>query len=288
MNNPTSVVPAPDQGPSSTAIEDRGQAPAGIQDKTIFGFWVYLMTDLIVFAALFAVYAVLRGNTFGGPSARELFSLPTALTETLILLTSSFTCGLAMIAVHRGTQSESPLSASTAVFPAARPSSFLGVDKAIPSSGFGPLARKSRDVATKRAFGLGSAKNQAIFWFGVTFALGLAFLALELTEFSRLVADGNSWQRSAFLSSFFTLVGTHGLHIAVGLLWMLVSMVQIWFRPVRHSLPGLHSSSDGGGDGGGLTPFVTSKLIRLSLFWHFLDIVWIFIFTIVYLMGTIR
>jgi cytochrome o ubiquinol oxidase subunit 3 len=183
------------------------------QDKTVFGFWVYLMTDLIMFAGLFAAYAVLRDNTFGGPSAAQLFSLPTALTETLILLTSSFTCGLAILAVHR--------------------------DK----------------------------KNQTLIWFGLTLLLGLTFLGFELTEFSHLIAEGNSWTRSAFLSSFFTLVGTHGLHITVGSLWIVVAMQQVWFR--------------------GLTPFVNLKLTRLALFWHFLDLVWIFIFTIVYLMGAL-
>lgn len=182
-------------------------------DKTVFGFWVYLMTDLIIFAALFAAYAVLHGNTFGGPSARELFNLPFALLETLVLLTSSFTCGLAMLAVHKNN------------------------------------------------------KNQTLVWFGITFVLGLTFLTLELNEFSRFVHEGNSWQRSAFLSSFFTLVGTHGLHIASGLLWILITMILVWFR--------------------GITTSVTSKLTLLSLFWHFLDIVWIFIFTIVYLMGAV-
>ena len=180
-------------------------------DKAAFGFWVYLMTDLIMFATLFAAYAVLRDNTFGGPSAAQLFSLNSALAETLILLTSSFTCGLAMLAAHRG------------------------------------------------------KKNQTIAWLGVTLALGLTFLTLELTEFSHLLAGGNSWTSNAFLSSFFALVGTHGLHIAIGSLWMIVMMKMIWTR--------------------GLTPFTTSKLTRLALFWHFLDIVWIFIFTIVYLMG---
>jgi len=180
-------------------------------DKVIFGFWVYLMSDLIIFAALFATYAVLRGATFGGPSGMTLFSLPGALGETLILLTSSFTCGLAMLAVER------------------------------------------------------NKKNQALVWFGVTFILGVTFLALELSEFSRLLASGNGPQANAFLSSFFTLVGTHGLHITVGLLWMLVAILQIKLK--------------------GLSPFVVSKLRRLALFWHFLDIIWIFIFTIVYLMG---
>lgn len=180
-------------------------------DTVLFGFWVYLMTDLVVFAVLFATYAVLSQSTFGGPSGAELFSLPSALAETLILLTSSFTCGLAMLAVYVG------------------------------------------------------KKNQALSWFLATFFLGLAFLGMELTEFSRLIAAGNGPQRSAFLSSFFTLVGVHGLHITVGLLWILVSMAQIKLR--------------------GLSPSVTSKLARFALFWHFLDIVWIFIFTIVYLMA---
>ncbi len=178
-------------------------------DKFVFGFWVYLMTDLISFAGLFAAFAVLRGNTFGGPSGRELFDMPMVLTETLILLTSSFTCGMAMLALRKAN------------------------------------------------------KAQVIAWLIVTFLLGASFLSLELREFSHLIAAGNGPQRSAFLSSFFTLVGTHGLHIAVGLLWMFVSIGMVWAR--------------------GLTSNVVSKLTRLGLFWHFLDVVWIFIFTIVYL-----
>ena len=183
------------------------------EDKATLMFWIYLMTDLIMFAALFATYAVLRDATFGGPSGKELFALPFVLLETLILLTSSFTCGLAMLAVER------------------------------------------QDAKKTLAF------------FGITFLLGLAFLAMEFSEFGTLIAEGNSWQRSASLSSFFALVGTHGLHIAVGLFWMLVAMVLVASR--------------------GLTPFVNSKLTRLALFWHFLDLVWIFIFTIVYLLGII-
>lgn len=183
------------------------------EDKSIFGFWIYLMTDLIMFAALFATYTVLHGNTFGGPTSRELFDLPFALIETLILLTSSFTCGLAMLATHR------------------------------------------------------DDRNQVLLWFGVTFLLGIAFLGMEFSEFSRLFADGNSFQKNAFLSSFFTLVGTHGLHITIGLFWMLLLLIQIMRR--------------------GLTSSVMRKLTLLSLFWHFLDIVWIFIFTIIYLMGLV-
>ena len=187
------------------------ETSAATADRHIFGFWVYLMTDLVIFGVLFATYAVLQGNTFGGPSGGQLFSLPNALAETLILLTSSFTCGLAALAAQRG------------------------------------------------------KVNQTIAWLATTFVLGATFLTLELTEFSGLVAGGNSWTRSAFLSSFFTLVGTHGLHITVGLLWIIVAIVQVKLR--------------------GLTPSISSKLTRFTLFWHFLDLVWIFIFTMVYLMG---
>jgi cytochrome o ubiquinol oxidase subunit 3 len=190
---------------------DAQSAQAAQADRHVFGLWVYLMTDLIIFGVLFAVYMVLRANTFGGPASTDLFSLPTALTNTLVLLTSSFTCGLATLAAQRG------------------------------------------------------KVNQTIGWLAVTFVLGATFLMIELTEFSRFIAVGASWQRSAFLSSFFTLVGTHGLHIAIGLLWIVVAIIQLKLR--------------------GLTPGVTSKLTRFTIFWHFLDIVWIFIFTAVYLMG---
>lgn len=182
-------------------------------DKTVFGFWVYLMTDLLMFGVLFAAYSVLHGSIFNGPGGRQIFDLPFALTETIILLTSSFTCGL------------------------------------------GILATRCND------------KKQVLIWFGVTFLLGVSFLGLEISEFHKLVIGGNSWQRSAFLSSYFTLVGTHGLHITSGLIWMLIALFKVKSQ--------------------GLTPGITRKLTLLSLFWHFLDIVWIFIFTIVYLMGVI-
>jgi len=180
-------------------------------DPKIYGFWLYLMTDLVIFAVLFACFIVLRGSTFGGPSGRELFEMPSALAETLILLVSSFTCALAMIAVHE------------------------------------------------------KQKKPALFWFGLTFLLGASFLAIELHEFSRFIHDGSGPSRSAFLSSFFTLVGTHGTHITFGLLWMLVAMFQVALRP--------------------LSAHVISRTFRMALFWHFLDFVWIFIFTIVYGMG---
>ncbi|MGC1879358.1 MAG: cytochrome o ubiquinol oxidase subunit III [Rhabdochlamydiaceae bacterium] len=177
-------------------------------DTKIFGFWVYLMTDLVIFAVLFATFIVLRDNTFGGPSGRELFDLPSALAETLLLLTSSFTCSLATLAVHR------------------------------------------------------KQKNLAVFWFIVTFALGVSFLSIEISEFSKFIHEGADWRRSGFLSSFFTLVGTHGLHISVGLLWMIVAMSRLCFRE--------------------LSPPDTSRIFRLAFFWHFLDVVWVFIFTVVY------
>jgi cytochrome o ubiquinol oxidase subunit 3 len=180
-------------------------------DRAMFGFWIYLMTDLLVFSILFAAYSVLHGNTAGGESGRELFSLPMALVETLLLLTSSFTAGLGMIAARRG------------------------------------------------------SKSQVLTWFGVTFLLGLAFLGLELREFAAFIHEGHTMQSSAFLSSFFVLVGTHGLHITSGLLWMGITLGYVMKR--------------------GLNQPLVRKLSLLSLFWHFLDIVWIFIFTVVYLMA---
>lgn len=207
---------------TETNVQPHHKAEA--DDRTFFGFWIYLMTDLVMFAGLFAAYAVLHQNNFGGPTTHELYDLPFALAETIILLTSSFTCGLAMLA------------ANTHV-------------------------KKGGHHAEQ------AAKNHVLLWLSITFALGLSFLGLELTEFTKLVDEGNTWQRSAFLSSFFTLVGTHGMHITVGLLWMGICMIAIWTK--------------------GLTHGITRKLTLFSLFWHFLDIVWIFIFTIVYLMGKI-
>ena len=182
-------------------------------DRTFFGFWVYLMTDCVLFASLFATYAVLRSNTFGGPAGKDLFSLSYVLAETLALLTSSFTCGLGILAARRGRQ------------------------------------------------------NWVLIWFAITFLLGITFLSLELSEFARLAHEGDSWRRSGFLSAFFTLVGTHGAHITAGLIWMATMMAQVLRR--------------------GLTESNVRKLTLLSLFWHFLDVIWIFIFTIVYLLGSI-
>jgi cytochrome o ubiquinol oxidase subunit 3 len=179
--------------------------------KAVFGFWVYLMTDCVLFASLFATFVVLRNNTFGGPAGNELFSLQFVLIETLALLTSSFTAGLGLLAARR------------------------------------------------------HDKQQVLVWFGVTMLLGLFFLTMELSEFHKLYLEGDSWRRSGFLSAFFTLVGTHGAHITSGLIWMAVLLVRVAKTGVRGAM--------------------LKRLTMLSLFWHFLDIIWIFIFTVVYLFG---
>lgn len=183
---------------------------AEADDRTMFGFWIYLMTDLLMFAILFAVFAVLRNSTDGGPGAVDLLNPDLAFVETLLLLASSFTVGIGLIAAKQ------------------------------------------------------YKKTQTIVWFGLTFLLGAAFLAIELYEFYELVHAGHTMQSNAFLSAFFVLLGTHGLHIISGLLWIAVIFVFIAKRGLTHS--------------------TVRKLALLSLFWHFLDIVWIFIFTVVYLM----
>ncbi|PLS81501.1 cytochrome o ubiquinol oxidase subunit III [Candidatus Saccharibacteria bacterium] len=183
------------------------------ESKSTLGFWIYLMTDCIIFATLFAVYAVMQNNTFGGPGGSDIFDIPFVLIETLLLLTSSYTMGLVLLALHR------------------------------------------RDL------------SQIKIWLGLTFMLGAAFLGMELYEFRHLIHEGHTWQQSGFLSAYFTLVGTHGLHILVGLLWIAVLLAIILRR--------------------GLSASVRKRLLLLSLFWHFLDIIWIFIFTIVYLAGVL-
>ncbi len=181
------------------------------EQKSELGFWIYLMTDCILFASLFATYAVLRNNTFGGPGGSDIFDMPFVLTETVILLTSSFICGLGLLAARAG------------------------------------------------------RVKRTIILFTATMLLGATFLGMELYEFSKLVSEGYTWQTSAFLSAFFTLIGTHGAHILIGLIWMLVMVVRIAKQ--------------------GITPHNLRRLSLLALFWHFLDVVWIFIFSIIYLMG---
>jgi len=181
-----------------------------LYDKTVFGFWVYLLTDFILFAVLFAVYLVLRNNTFGGPPARELFDLSHNLVQTLILLVSTTIIGFAGACAHR------------------------------------------------------KYRGSTIILFFIAFVLGIAFMCMELGEFNRLIQSGNSWQRSAFLSGYFTLIATHGLHMILALLWVIVLIIPVCIQ--------------------GITPVSLLRLTCLRMFWQFLNVVWVFIFTIVYLL----
>jgi cytochrome o ubiquinol oxidase subunit III len=201
---------------SKTFIVSETKVPDPHQDafsRTIFGFWTYLMTDSVLFASLFVTYRVLQQNTFGGPSSHDIFSLPLVIAETVVLLLSSFTCGLGLLAAAK------------------------------------------------------SNKKALIGWFSLAFLMGLAFVVMELKEFSALVHEGHTWKTSAFLSSFFSLVGTHGLHVSFGLLWLLVLVAQVLKK--------------------GVTVTTFRRLVCFNMFWHFLDLVWIFIFTFVYLMGVL-
>ncbi|MFX1765396.1 cytochrome o ubiquinol oxidase subunit III [Paraburkholderia sp. A1RI-2L] len=179
--------------------------------RTTLGFWIYLMSDCLIFATLFATFGVLANATAGGPGARQLFELPYVLCETLLLLASSVTFGMAMLGLH----------------------------------------------AQRRA--------QVIVWLAITFAFGAGFIGMEVNEFAKLVADGAGPHTSAYLSAYFTLVGTHGLHVSAGLLWIAIMMHQTWKF--------------------GLTGAIRRRLACLSMFWHFLDLVWICVFTFVYLRG---
>jgi len=174
------------------------------------GFWIFLITDCILFGTLFATFVVLSGSTAGGPGP-ELFEMNGVIAETFILLTSSFTSGLAVLSMNRGN------------------------------------------------------RKALIGWLAVTALLGAAFISLEISEFVHLVHEGAAISTSAYWSAFYTLVGTHGLHVSVGLVWMVAIMLQLG----RH----------------GITPVTKRKVNVISLYWHFLDVVWIFVFTIVYMMG---
>ncbi|HZY19393.1 MAG TPA: cytochrome o ubiquinol oxidase subunit III [Ramlibacter sp.] len=184
------------------------------QQGTLLGFWLYLMSDCLIFAVLFATYAVLGRSYAAGPSGADLFDLPLVALNTALLLFSSITYGFGMIAMQHG------------------------------------------------------RKAQLLGWLAITGLLGLGFLGIEVYEFSHLIHEGAGPQRSAFLSSFFTLVGTHGLHVTFGCLWLATLMVQV----VRT----------------GLTRENKRRLVCLSMFWHFLDVIWIGVFTFVYLMGVLR
>ncbi|QHM70138.1 cytochrome o ubiquinol oxidase subunit III [Mixta intestinalis] len=191
------------------AHAEHGHHDAGA--NKVFGFWIYLMSDCIIFATLFATYAVMVNNTAGGPAGKDIFELPFVLVETALLLLSSITYGMAVIGMNNGSK---------------------------------------------------GAVNR---WLALTFLFGLGFIAMEIYEFHHLIEEGFGPDRSGFLSGFFTLVGTHGLHVTSGLIWMLVLMFQIAKR--------------------GLTDTNRARIMCLSLFWHFLDVVWICVFTVVYLMG---
>ncbi|WP_284944513.1 cytochrome c oxidase subunit 3 [Acidisoma cladoniae] len=184
-------------------------------ESNIFGFWVFLMSDAVIFALLFAVYGTMLVGTAGGPGPAQEFKIGPAFLETLILLTSSFTFGMASMSMKYG----------------------------------------------RSALGL-------FCWLLVTLFLGLAFLGMELNDFAAMFAHGAVPQRSGFLSSFFVLVGMHGLHVTAGALWIIVMMVQICVF--------------------GLDARVKINIIRLGLFWHFLDVVWVVIFSVVYLQGLMR
>ena len=195
------------------AAQDGATEERSRTEERAFGFWLYLMSDAMIFALLFMTYVVMTGGTAGGPSGKELFSLPRAFAETMLLLVSSTTFGFASLAAHQG------------------------------------------------------QRGVTLVWLAVTFALGLGFITLELQEFAGMIAEGAGPDRSGFLSAFFALVGTHGLHVSVGMLCILVMMGQMAVK--------------------GLTAPVSSRLSRLGLFWHFLDIVWIGIFSVVYLPGVL-
>ena len=201
-------------GESQDRAQNTEHAERGPASKRIivgYGFWIFLLSDIIMFSAFFAAYAVLSGETAGGPGGRELFDLRNTAIETGCLLLSSFTCGIATVGLQ---------------------------------------ARKGN-------------------WFygamAATFVLGAGFVGLELIEFYGLVAGGNGPQRSAFLSAFFTLVGCHGLHVTAGLLWLLTMMAQVFAKGYRDD--------------------ILRRVLCFSLFWHALDIVWVALFSIVYLMG---
>jgi len=189
--------------------EDHYHAGGG----TVLGFWIYLMSDALIFATLFATFGVLSSSFAGGPMPHELFDLRVVAVNTAVLLVSALTCGLSMIALQAGR---------------------LG---------------------------------QVRLWLLVTALLGVAFVGIELYEFRHMIAEGATPQRSAYLSAFFTLVGTHGLHVTLGVVWIAVMMVQLRQR-------GLHAENH-------------RRMLCLSMFWHFLDVIWIGVFTFVYLLGVL-
>jgi cytochrome o ubiquinol oxidase subunit III len=204
------TVTAVEAAPTQSAHERRG-GPASTRIVVAYGFWIFILSDIVMFSALFAAYAVLSGNTAGGPTGAELFNLRNVFLMTMFLLLSSYACGLGMLSAEQ---------------------------------------RKA---------------ERFLVFAAITFVLGGAFLFLEISEFAGMISKGAGPSRSAFLSAFFTLVGMHGAHVTVGLLWLVYMTAQVIAK--------------------GLKPHVLRRLLCFSLFWHALDIVWIGVMTLVYLMG---
>jgi cytochrome o ubiquinol oxidase subunit 3 len=212
----TAATEAPAVGLTHQGSEDTGLGQRGPESKSIvvpYGFWLFVLSDMVLFSALFASYATLSHATDGGPVTNQLFHRDLVAIETMALLVSSFVCGLAMI-----------------------------------------TAKRANMMWTQA-------------WLLATALLGLVFLSIELYEFASMIGEGAGPQRSAFLSAFFTLVGCHGAHVTCGLLWIGTMMAQIWAK--------------------GFQPHIMRRLLCLSVFWHALDIIWVAIFTIVYLIGTL-
>jgi cytochrome o ubiquinol oxidase subunit III len=205
------IAVAIDEVGGKVSPEVRDTGPASKRIVVAYGFWIFLLSDVVMFSALFASYAVLMHAAADGPTSHELFHQVNVAIETACLLASSYTCGLMSLAVN-------------------------------------------------------SRRRLVVYLFAaVTFLLGAAFLNLEIREFAAMIARGATPQRSAFLSAFFTLVGCHGLHVTAGLIWLVVMMAQIAVK--------------------GFRPNVERRLLCFALFWHTLDIVWVWLFTVVYLMG---
>jgi cytochrome o ubiquinol oxidase subunit 3 len=211
MSDIAATFPAHD-GPSQALVFYEAEAHHP-ENGTLLGFWIYLMSDCLVFACLFAAYGVLGREFAGGPTAREVLEIPTVALNTTLLLLSSITYGFAVLEMQR------------------------------------------------------DRRNPMLLWLVITGLLGAGFLTIELREFAHLISIGAGPQRSAFLSSFFTLVGTHGLHVTCGILWLIVLMIQVLKK--------------------GLITANKRRLLCLSMFWHFLDVVWVGVFSFVYLMGVL-
>ncbi|GGJ07043.1 cytochrome aa3 quinol oxidase subunit III [Alicyclobacillus cellulosilyticus] len=213
MSTLTWEWPGVHAAPGETSGEVSIEYSQPSESLKIFGFWLFLATDMLLFACLFATYVLLHTHTAGGPTARTLFDVPGFVAETFILLTSSFTSGIATYEMRR---------------------------------------QRAGSVAL---------------WLVITMLLGMAFVGLEAKEFVDYVQMGATMSRSAFLSAFFTLVGTHGSHVSLGICWMAAVLIQVLRQ--------------------GIHPQTARKVFNVSIYWHFLDVVWVFIFTVVYLTGVV-